>query len=61
MAGEGPDLALVDDDQGAISVVLDLMKPASARWRLRDRDREFGLDGNRGPALDALHSISEAM
>jgi hypothetical protein len=37
------DLALVDDDQGAIAVILDLMYPASPRWRLRDRGRDFEL------------------
>jgi len=44
MAGEGSDPALVDDDQGAVAVILDLVNPASPRWRLRDRGRDFELD-----------------
>jgi hypothetical protein len=34
VAGEGPDLAPVDDDQRAITIVLDLVNPALALGRL---------------------------
>jgi hypothetical protein len=45
MTREGSDLAAVDDDQGAVAVILDLVNPASSpRWRLRDRGRDFELD-----------------
>jgi hypothetical protein len=43
VAGEGTDLATFDDDQGAVTIVLDLVNPALAGWRLRDNGREFGL------------------
>ena len=44
VAGEGADLAAIDDDQGAIAVILDLVNPALPGRRLRDEGREFGLD-----------------
>ena len=43
-AGEGPDLALVDDDQGAIAVILDLVNPPIADRRFRYGGRDFELD-----------------
>jgi hypothetical protein len=42
-------LPLVDDDQGAEAVILDLMYPASPRWRRRDRGRDFELDKATAP------------
>jgi hypothetical protein len=48
IAGEGADLAAIDDDQGAVAVILDLVKPAvPCRW-LRDEGREFRLDEAEG-------------
>ena len=44
IAGKSVDLAVIDDDQGAIAVILDPMKPASPGWRLRDRGWNFELD-----------------
>ena len=44
VAGEGADLAAIDDDQGAIAVILDLVNPALPGRRLRDEGREFRLD-----------------
>jgi hypothetical protein len=40
----GSDPALVDDDQGSIAVILDLVNPTSPRRWLRDRGRDFQLD-----------------
>ena len=48
VAGEGADLAAIDDDQGAIAVILDLVNPALPGRRLRDEGREFRLDEAEG-------------
>ena len=42
--GEGADLAAIDDDQGAIAVVFDLVNPAIPGRRLPDRERNFRLN-----------------
>jgi hypothetical protein len=42
--GESADMAAVDDDQGAIAIVLDLVNPTVPGRRLRDEGREFRLD-----------------
>ena len=44
VSGEGPDLAAIDDDQGPVAVILDFVNPASTRWRLWERGRDFELD-----------------
>jgi hypothetical protein len=44
MAREGPHSALVDDDQRAIAIMLDLMNPALSGGRLRDEGRDFRPD-----------------
>jgi hypothetical protein len=41
MAREGPHSALVDDDQRAIAIMLDLVNPALSGGRLRDEGRDF--------------------
>ena len=44
MAGEGPDLAVVDDDQGAVAVMLDLVNPALSGGRFRHERGDFRPD-----------------
>ena len=44
VAGEGSDLAAIDDDQGAVAIIFDLVNPALSGGRLRDEGREFGPD-----------------
>ena len=46
--GEGADLAAIDDDQGAIAIIFDLVNPALPGRRLRDEGREFRLDKAEG-------------
>jgi hypothetical protein len=60
MSGEGPDLTLLDDDQGAVAVTLDLVNPASPRWRLRHEHRDFRPDEADG-VTEALQDISGSM
>ena len=43
-AGIGSDLALVDDDQGAIAVILDLVNPPLSGGRFRHKRRDFRSD-----------------
>ena len=40
----GHDLALVDDDQGPVAVMLDLVNPAISGWRFRHGRRDFLLN-----------------
>jgi hypothetical protein len=56
VAGEGSDLATIDDDQGAIAIVLDLVNPALPAGRLRDEGREFRLDEAEGFRGTAQHT-----
>jgi hypothetical protein len=57
-AGEGPDLALVDDDQGAIAVMLDLVNPVFSRGWVRQECRNFRPDeAERGICSDTIASV----
>jgi hypothetical protein len=50
--GEGAHLATIDDDQGAVAVVLDLMNPPfSGRW-FRHQSWDFRLDEANLPLVD---------
>ena len=44
MAGEGTDLAVIDDDQGAIAVMLDLVNPALSGGWFRHKRGDFRPD-----------------
>jgi hypothetical protein len=44
MAGEGPDLAAIDDDQGAVAVMLDLVNPTLSGGWFRYECGDFRLD-----------------
>jgi hypothetical protein len=44
MPGKGPDFAAVNDDQGAVAVMLDLVNPALAGGRFRYQRGDFWLD-----------------
>ena len=55
VAGEGSDLAAIDDYQGAIAVVFDLVNPALPCRRFRDEGREFRLDEAEGFRGTAQH------
>jgi hypothetical protein len=44
MAGEGSDLAAIDDDQGAVAVMLDLVNPPLSGGWLRHERRDFRPD-----------------
>ena len=41
MPGEGPDLAAVDDDEGAVAVMLDLVNPQFSGGRFRHKCWDF--------------------
>jgi hypothetical protein len=44
MSGERPDLAAIDDDQGAVAVMLDLGNPPVSGRRFQYERRDFWLD-----------------
>jgi hypothetical protein len=44
VSGEGADLTAIDDDQGAIAVIFDLVNPALSGRGFRDEGRELRLD-----------------
>jgi len=44
MAREGANVALVDNDQSAVTVVLDLVNPAVSGGRFRSERGDFRLD-----------------
>ena len=48
MPGEGPNLALVDNDQGAVAVMLNLVNSALAGGWFRHKRGDFGLMKPRG-------------
>ena len=48
MTGEGPGIAALDDNQGAVAVVFDLVNPARPSRRLRDKGRKLRLDKAEG-------------
>ena len=58
--GKGSDLAPIDDDQGAIAVVLDLVNPTGARGRFRYKGGNFQWDEaeRRGRYEDHLGPIA---
>jgi hypothetical protein len=44
MAGEGPDLVPIDDEQGSIAIMLDLVNPSLSGGRFRHERGDFRLD-----------------
>jgi hypothetical protein len=44
VSGEGSDPPLIDDNQGAVAVILNLMNPSVPGWWFRQESRDFQPD-----------------